>query len=212
MESTNAASEERKQAAEWEVRCKLAMAYRIAHFYGWDQLIFNHITAKVPGSEVLGGGPHFLINPFGVRFDEITASSLLKVTLGGDVVQDGSKGGVILQQGYVIHSAIHEAREDLGCIWHCHHADSVAICMTKDGLLPLSQEAIMTIPDVAYHPFEGTTNSVTERPRIAASLGRDKYTLLLQNHGPVTGGACIEDAFKRMFVLCRATTYQQKVT
>jgi len=197
-------------AVEWEMRCKLAMAYRIADYYNWKQLIFNHITVKIPGTESETDGPHFLINPLGMRFDEMTASCLLKVTNGGVIVDNGTNVGTLFRQGYVIHSAVHEVRHDVVCCWHSHHEDTAAVCMTKVGLLPISQEAVSIYPTIAYHPFEGTANAMDERPRIQKNLGGEKMLLLLENHGPCALGKTIEEAFSLMYSCSRACTYQQK--
>lgn len=194
---------------EWELRCKLAVAYRIARFEEWDQWIFNHITVKVPDSEKLPDGPYFLINPFGLRFDEVTASNLLKVNLEGKIVDPGTGAGPLFLQGFVVHSAIHMHREDLHAVWHCHHKDSTALSMTKIPLLPLTQEALLFYPgQLSYHPFEGSATELDERPRMAKNLGPKNSQMILENHGPLTAGATIEEAFTRMAVLTRACTYQ----
>lgn len=157
-------------ADEWEQRCELAVSYRIAHMEGWGMNIFNHITLKVKASELLPNGPHFLLNSYGEGFDEITASSLLKVTLDGTQVPPSQ--GRVFKPGYVLHSALHEGREDVHAIWHCHQLESTAICQTTTGLLPLSQEATFALAKgVAYHPYEGSVNSVDEQPRFLQSLG-----------------------------------------
>jgi adducin len=195
---------------EWELRCKLAAAYRIAGALGWDQVIFNHITARVPASEEAPDGPHFLINPLGLRFDEVTASSLLRVTVDGVVLDNPLGAGGLFRQGFVIHAAVHKARHDAVCVWHCHHEDTAAICMTRRGLLPLSQEAVSVYDEIAYHPFEGTANDLSEQDRIEASLGQHKNILLLENHGPLVLGSSVEMAFSLMYSVCRACTYQQK--
>eukprot|EP00930_Biecheleria_cincta_P078737 TRINITY_DN66317_c0_g1_i1.p1 TRINITY_DN66317_c0_g1~~TRINITY_DN66317_c0_g1_i1.p1 ORF type:complete len:316 (-),score=66.07 TRINITY_DN66317_c0_g1_i1:48-995(-) len=200
----------RTDSKEWEMRCKLALAYRIAAEYGWDQLVFNHITAKVPGSDLVEGGPHFLINPFGLRFDEVTASSLLKVDLEGNVLDKGSDHGPLFKQGFVVHSAVHAARPDVKCVWHCHHADTVAVLMTKAGLLPLSQEVLPYHGYISYHPFEGTAVDLDERQRMAQSLGPLNRVMLLENHGPVTCGGSIEEAFVHMYLITLGCTWQQK--
>eukprot|EP01062_Namystynia_karyoxenos_P067478 TRINITY_DN61449_c0_g1_i1.p2 TRINITY_DN61449_c0_g1~~TRINITY_DN61449_c0_g1_i1.p2 ORF type:complete len:337 (+),score=121.22 TRINITY_DN61449_c0_g1_i1:90-1013(+) len=194
---------------EWELRCKLAMAYRIARHEGWDQHIFNHITVKVPGTESIKGGPHFLINPFGLRFDEVTASGLLKVDIDGNIVDPGLGQGPLLLQGFVVHSSVHMARPDLTAVWHCHHHDSVAVSMSKHGVLPLNQEALLFFPDkIAYHPFEGSTTDVSERKRMGQSLGPTKRVCILESHGPLTAGTSLEEAFAWMANLTRACTYQ----
>lgn len=195
---------------EWELRCKLAVAYRISSLYGWDQLVFNHITVKVPGSDKVPNGPHFLINPFGLRFDEVTASSLLKVDLSGNIVDGGTGKGPLFKQGFVVHSAVHAARHDLACVWHCHHSDTVAVLMTKAGFLPLSQEAIAVWNTISYHPFEGTATNLDERARMAKSLGPKNKILLLENHGPLTAGGSVEEAFLYMYLLTLACSWQVK--
>ena len=195
---------------EWTLRCKLACAYRVANSLGWDQVIFNHITARIPNSEHDSDGPYFLINPLGLRFDEVTACSLLKVTTEGKIKDNGTNAGGLFRQGFVIHSAIHAVRHDAVCVWHCHHENTAAVCMTKTGLLPLSQEAIGVLPQVAYHPFEGTANDMSEIPRLQQNIGHHKKILLLDNHGPLTLGTTIDEAFALMFNVCRASSYQQK--
>lgn len=132
-------------AKEWEQRCVLAAAYRIAYLHDWHENVFNHITLKVEGSDSEADGPHFLLNDFGMGFDEVTASSLLKVNLEGEEV---SGRGKIFKPGFVIHSAIHEGRHDVSAVWHCHALDSTAVCQTKTGLLPISQEATYTLNKV----------------------------------------------------------------
>ena len=195
---------------EWEMRCKLATAYRVAHLMGWDQVIFNHITARVPGSEKEADGPHFLINPLGLRFDEVTACSLLKVTVDAEIKDGGLNAGGLFRQGFVIHAAIHAVRHDAVCVWHSHHEETTAVCMTKHGLLPLSQEAIGMLPHIAYHPFEGTANDMGEQPRLQKNIGKYKKILMLQNHGPLTLGKTIDEAFYLMYIVCRPASYQQK--
>ena len=201
---------EKYSVLEWELRCKLAVAYRIADYYNWKQVIFNHITVRIPGSEKEENGPHFLINPLGLRFNEMTASSLMKVTIDGEIIDQGTTDGTLFRQGYVIHSAIHEVRHDVMCCWHCHQHDATAISMTKGGLLPLSQEALDIFPLIAYHPFEGTANSLDERPRLQKSLGDNAMILVLENHGPCALGPNIETAFHLMYFFCRSATYQQR--
>mmetsp|Transcript_15177 Transcript_15177/g.23194 ORF Transcript_15177/g.23194 Transcript_15177/m.23194 type:complete len:298 (-) Transcript_15177:561-1454(-) len=197
--------------AEWELRCKLAMAYRVSNHYGWDQLVFNHITAKVPGSEKLKGGPHFLINPFGLRFDEVTASSLLKVDIDANIVDSGTNTGPLFKQGFVVHSSVHAVRKDCHIVWHNHHFDTTACSITKFGLLPLSQEAIVLLrQDVKYHPFEGSATDLNERERIAKSLGPTSKVLILLNHGPVTAGETVEEAFFYMYLVTLASTWQAR--
>ncbi|CAE7605262.1 Add1 [Symbiodinium natans] len=195
---------------EWEARCKLAVAYRLAAHYGWDQLVFNHITLKVPESDLLSDGPHFLINPFGLRFDEVTASSLLKVDLDGNVVDKGTNQGPLFKQGFVVHSAVHAARPDITCVWHCHHADTVAVVTSTAGFLPLTQEAISQWGLFSYHPFEGSAVDLDERQRMANNLGPKNKVLLLENHGPLTAGGSVEEAFFRMYMVTLSCTWQVK--
>lgn len=196
---------------EWQARCDLAVAYHIARDQGWDSLLlFNHITLKVPNSDKAPGGPHFLINPFGIRFDEVTASNLLKVNVDGEVVDPGTGAGPLLKQGFVVHSSVHLARPDLHAVWHCHHENTCAVSMTKDGLLPLTQEANQIYAGISYHPFEGTANDPDERHRIAKNLGPKNKVMMLENHGPLTAGATIGEAFAYMMSLTRACDYQVK--
>eukprot|EP00444_Apocalathium_aciculiferum_P048814 CAMPEP_0183505472 /NCGR_PEP_ID=MMETSP0371-20130417/6712_1 /TAXON_ID=268820 /ORGANISM="Peridinium aciculiferum, Strain PAER-2" /LENGTH=327 /DNA_ID=CAMNT_0025701173 /DNA_START=71 /DNA_END=1054 /DNA_ORIENTATION=- len=212
LRATSVAAEgiERFGEAEWAMRCKLAVAYRISAHYGWDQLVFNHITVKVPGSGGAPNGHYFLINPFGLRFDEVTASSLLKVDMEGNIIDHGSAKGPLFKQGFVVHSAVHAARKDLICVWHSHHADTTAVSMTKVGLLPLSQEAISFQGCISYHPFEGSAVELAERERMASSLGPINKVMLLENHGPLTAGGSIEEAFVYMYLLTLSCTWQIK--
>uniref|UniRef100_A0A6U9EZL6 Class II aldolase/adducin N-terminal domain-containing protein n=1 Tax=Zooxanthella nutricula TaxID=1333877 RepID=A0A6U9EZL6_9DINO len=202
--------EDRCGEVEWRLRCKLAVAYRISAHYGWDQLVFNHITVKIPDTSKLENGPHFLINPFGLRFDEVTASSLIKVDLAGNVIERGTASGILFKQGFVVHSAVHQARPELQCVWHSHHADTTAVSMTKFGLLPISQEAIAFQGRISYHPFEGTATDLSERERMAASLGPVNRVMLLINHGPLTAGGSIEEAFIYHYLITLACTWQIK--
>ena len=192
---------------EWEQRCELAMSYRIAHMEGWGMNIFNHITLKVKGSEALDDGPHFLLNDYGQGFDEITASNLLKVTLDGTQVPPSQ--GRVFKPGYVLHSAIHEGRDDVHAIWHCHQLESTAICQTTTGLLPLSQEATFALAKgIAYHPYEGSVNSLDEQPRFLESLGTTNKVMMLEDHGPLVVGSRLEESFSTMWFLTRACQYQ----
>ena len=196
---------------EWEQRCALAVSYRIAHMEDWGMNIFNHITLKVIGSENLSDGPHFLLNNYGMGFDEITANSLLKVTLDGtQVTLDGDqKAGRVFKPGYVLHSAIHAGRSDVEAIWHCHHVDATAICQTSTGLLPLSQEATFSLAKgISYHPYEGSVNSLDEQPRFLESLGETNKVMMLEDHGPLVVGSRLEEAFSTMWFLTRACQYQ----
>lgn len=174
---------------EWKVRCDLAAAYRLVALYGWDDLIFTHITAKIPGTK------HFLINPYGLMFSEITASSLVKIDISGSKVMESP--GEINPAGFIIHSCIHAAREDAMCIMHTHSLNGVAVSTQKQGLLPISQFAYAILPKMAYHDFEGFALNAEEQPRLVRDLG-DKDFLMLRNHGLLTIGSNIALAFMEM--------------
>lgn len=185
---------------EWAARVDLAAAYRLIAHYGWDDLIFTHISARVPGPE-----HHFLINPYGMTFDEITASNLVKVDLQGNVVMDTPYP--INPAGFTIHSAIHAAREDALCVIHVHSEAGVAVSVQKDGLLPISQQALLALCSVGYHDYEGLALNEDEKPRLVADLG-DKRSLILRNHGLLTVGKNAAEAFLTLFVLQRACSIQ----
>jgi len=176
---------------EYAVRCDLAAAFRLAERFGWSQLVWNHITARVPGAE-----EHFLINPMGVRWDEISASTLVKVDIHGNVI---AGEGLVPKPGFVIHSAIHAARHD-----------GVAVSALRDGLQPICMEALFFHDNIGYHGFEGVTMDTDERARIAASLGRND-ALILRNHGIATVGRSVGEAFILMYWLQRACEIQMKV-
>jgi ribulose-5-phosphate 4-epimerase/fuculose-1-phosphate aldolase len=178
---------------EWQARVDLAACYRIIAMYGWDDLVFTHISARVPGPE-----EHFLINPYGMLFEEISASSLVKVDLDGEKVLDSPHP--INPAGFVIHSAIHAARHDVGCVLHTHTKAGVAVSAQADGLLPLSQISLFPYSTLAYHDYEGIALNDDERPRLVADLG-EKYALILRNHGLLTVGASVADAFLMMYAL-----------
>jgi ribulose-5-phosphate 4-epimerase/fuculose-1-phosphate aldolase len=186
--------------AEWQARIDLAAAYRLVAHFGWDDLIFTHISARVPGPE-----HHFLINPYGMLFEEITASSLVKIDLEGNKVSDSP--WFVNPAGFTIHSAVHEAREDANCVMHLHTADGTAVSTMADGLLPLNQTAQLVLADLAYHDYEGVAFDHDERPRLQRDLGT-AGTMLLRNHGTLTVGASVADAFTRMYFLERACTMQ----
>jgi len=187
-------------AAEWSVRCDLAAAYRLVAHFGWDDLVFTHISARVPGPE-----HHFLINPYGLLFDEITASSLVKIDLESNVILD--TGYPVNAAGFTIHSAIHAVREDALCVLHLHTLDGTAVATCKDGLLPLNQTAQLVLADLAYHDYEGVAFDLAERPRLQSSLGKHSL-LVLKNHGTLTVGATVATAFTRMYFLERACSMQ----
>jgi ribulose-5-phosphate 4-epimerase/fuculose-1-phosphate aldolase len=187
-------------AAEWAARVDLAACYRLVALHGWDDLIFTHISARVPGPE-----HHFLINSFGMLFEEITASSLVKVDMDGEVV--GATDAPVNPAGFTIHSAVHMARSDALCVMHLHTMDGVAVSAQADGLLPLSQHAMLAMGDLAYHDYEGVALDLEERDRLIADLGR-KHLMILRNHGTLTLGRTCADAFLRMFYLERACAMQ----
>ena len=177
--------------AEWQTRVDLAAAYRLVAMFGWDEIIFTHISARVPGPE-----HHFLINPYGMTFEEITASSLVKVDTHGNVVM--ATPYPINPAGFTIHSAVHAAREDAKCVLHVHSINGVAVSAQKNGLLPLSQVSTFVLASLAYHDYEGLALNEDEKPRLVADLG-DKTYLMLRNHGLLTVGATIPDAFLAMY-------------
>jgi len=187
--------------AERAIRVDLAAAYRLVALYGWDDLIFTHISARVPGPE-----HHFLINPYGFMFEEITASSLVKIDLNGHPV--GEQMHVrVNPAGFTIHSAIHEVREDAGCVIHLHTPDGTAVATSKEGLQPLNQTAQLVIGDLVYHDYEGVALDLSERPHLQKDLGNHNI-MLLKNHGTLTVGRNVAEAFMRMYYLERACTMQ----
>lgn len=185
---------------EWQARVDLAALYRLVALHGWDDLIYTHISARIPGPE-----HHFLINPYGWLFDEITASSLVKIDLDGNVLQETAD--FINPAGFTIHSAIHAAREDARFVMHLHSDQGVAVAAQKDGLLPLSQHALIVRPRLAYHDYEGIALNLDERERLVADLG-DKTLMLLRNHGTLSVGATAADCWVGMFFLERACLQQ----
>lgn len=186
--------------AEWKVRVDLAAAYRLVALYGWDDLIFTHLSARVPGPE-----HHFLINPYTHMFEEITASSLVKIDTEGRKVDDSP--APVNAAGFVIHSAIHMAREDAAAVLHLHTPHGQAVSAMRDGLLPHTQTAMIAHHDVAYHDYEGIATNLDERARIVADLG-DRHSMLLRNHGTLTVGTSVAQAFLRMYFLERACQAQ----
>jgi len=188
------------EAVEWEVRLQLAALYRVFDWMGWTELIYNHITARVPGSE-----RHYLINPYGLWYSEVTASNLVKVNLTGDVV-DGSTFP-INRAGFVIHSAIHGAREDAQCIIHTHSTAGSAVACKKEGLRYDNFYSAILCGHVAYHDFEGLTTDPSECPRLVASLG-EKPILILRNHGLLVVGGDIPSTFSTYWTLQRACEIQ----
>jgi ribulose-5-phosphate 4-epimerase/fuculose-1-phosphate aldolase len=178
---------------EWQTRVDLAACYRLIAMYGWDDLVFTHISARVPGPD-----EHFLINAYGLLFEEMTASSLVKVDLNGEVIIDTPH--FINPAGFTIHSAVHEARSDVGCVLHTHTKAGVAVSTQLDGLLPLSQISLLPLASLSYHDYEGIAVNEEEKPRLVADLGSNT-SLVLRNHGLLTVGATIPDAFLAMYAL-----------
>jgi len=187
--------------AEWETRVDLAACYRLVDLYGMTDLHLNHISARVPGNE-----EHFLINPFGMMYEEITASSLIKVDLDGKIIENSNADYGINLAGYVIHSAIHGARPDVACVLHTHTDAGMAVSSLKCGLLPLTQTA-MRWSKIAYHDFEGVAVDIDERERIVKDLG-DCEVLILRNHGLLSVGITIGQAFNNIYRLERACQTQ----
>lgn len=186
-------------ADEWKVRVELAALYRLTALYGWDDFLFTHISARIPGPD-----NHFLLNPIGFWFEEITASNLVKVTLDGTVIDSPH---TINGAGFVIHSAIHAARADAHFVVHLHTDDGVALASQKGGLLPINQRALSVIPRLAYHDYEGIAENLGERERLVANLG-DNSMLLLRNHGTLALGPSPAEAWLRIYGLEKAATAQ----
>jgi ribulose-5-phosphate 4-epimerase/fuculose-1-phosphate aldolase len=178
--------------AEWQLRVDLAACYRLVAHFGWDDLIFTHISARVPGPE-----HHFLINPYGLTFDEITASSLIKIDLDGKKLLESPYE--INPAGFVIHSAIHAVRDNAKCVLHTHSINGVAVSAQKDGVLPLSQQSAVVLSSIAYHDYEGVAVNADEKPRLVRDLG-DKNFLMLRNHGLLTVGTTIPETFLMMYL------------
>lgn len=186
--------------AEWALRVQLAAAYRIANHLGWAELIYTHISARVPGSQ-----HHFLINPYGLRFDEVTASNLVKVNADGETV--GQQGYKANKAGFIIHSAVHMAREDAACVFHTHTLAGMAVSAQEEGLLPVHMYSHNFYGRLSYHDFEGPSMRLDERERLVRSLGSNS-SLILRNHGLLTLGRTIPEAFLLHWRLNRACEVQ----
>lgn len=186
--------------AEWQARVDLAAAYRLVAWFRWDDLVFTHITARVPGTE-----DQFLINPYGLLFDEINASSLVKIDLQGNKLDDTPFE--INPAGFTIHSAIHSARHDAQCVLHTHTLNGIAVSAQKQGVLPLSQQSIFVLSSLAYHDYEGVALRDDEKPRLVKDLG-DKSFLMLRNHGLLTLGPSVAEAFLSMYLFETVCTIQ----
>ena len=190
---------------EWQARVDLAACYRLAAHYGWTDLILTHISARVPDETGPDGGECFLINPMGYMFHEITASCLVKVDINGKVLSESDYD--INPAGFTIHSAVHGARPDVGCVMHLHTDDGVAVSSQAHGLLPLTQTAMTVSGNISYHDYEGIALDLDERSRLVANLG-DSNIMILRNHGTMTCGPDVQQAFLSMFMLERACTMQ----
>lgn len=192
----------RKQVSEeeWQARVDLAAAYRLVALYGWDDLIFTHLSARVPGSE-----HHFLINPYGMMFEEITASSLVKVNLEGEKVMPSPY--FINPAGFTIHSAVHAAREDALCVIHLHTDNGIAVSAQEKGLLPISQQSLFALASLAYHTYEGLALNQDEKARLVSDLGKKGF-MILRNHGLLTLGKTPAQAFLSMYILESACRIQ----
>jgi ribulose-5-phosphate 4-epimerase/fuculose-1-phosphate aldolase len=190
---------DRVSKEEWDMRCDLAAAYQLAAQFKWTDLIYTHFSARVPGS------PHLLINPYGLMFDEITASSLVKIDLQGNKLDDSPFP--VNPAGFTIHSAVHSARHDAQCVLHTHSLNGVAVSAQREGVLPISQHSIFVLSSLAYHDYEGVALRDDEKPRLVADLG-DKTYLMLRNHGLLTVGASVADAFLAMYFFETVCTIQ----
>ena len=190
-----------RPSAEQQLRVQLAAAYRVAEFLGWSELIYTHISVRIPGPE-----HHFLINPYGLSFDEVTASSLVKIDIDGNPV--GSQQYKANKAGFIIHSAIHMARPDAACVWHMHTLAGMAVAGQDEGLLPVHMYSHNFWNRLSYHDFEGPSMRLDERERLVRSLGLKNSSLMLRNHGLLTVGRTIPEAFIRFWRLNRACEIQ----
>ena len=191
---------EQVSEAEWQTRVDLACAYRLVAHHGWDDLIFTHLSARVPGPD-----EHFLINPMGLAFEEVTASSLVKVDLAGNIQM--ATPHFINPAGFVIHSTVHGARHDVGAVFHTHTVAGIAVSAQAQGLLPISQAVLHFHNRIAYHDYEGVALLDGERPRLVADLG-DANVLILRNHGLLTAGRNVAEAYLLLFLLEKACAIQ----
>ena len=199
-QSQDAAPSRGRDAREWEARVALAACYRLVALYGMDDIVYTHISARVPG-----GDEHFLINPFGTMFEEITASSLVRIDLDGKVVAPA--GARVNEAGFTIHSAVHAARPDIGCVIHTHTRAGMAVSALESGLLPLCQKSMLFHDRLAYHDYRGVAFDLAERESLVADLGRHK-AMILRNHGLLTCGATVAEAYVEMFYLDKSASAQ----
>lgn len=202
VQALRAASKVRAEVSpeEWQVRVDLAAAYRLVDHYGWTDMIFTHLSARVPGPE-----HHFLINPYGMMFDEVTASNLVKIDLEGKVVM--ASDYEVNPAGFCIHSAIHMSREDAHAVMHLHTDDGVAVSAMAGGLMPITQTAMVIHDQIAYHEYEGVALDLGERERLVRDLG-DHKAMILRNHGTLAVGATVSDCFLILYTLERACSMQ----
>ncbi len=196
----NSAQRDQSSDEEWALRVDLAACYRAIAMYGWDDLVFTHVSARIPGTD-----DHFLINAYGMMFEEITASSLLKIDLSGNKLVESPFD--INPAGFVIHSAVHEVRHDAACVIHTHTKAGVAVSAQADGLLPISQTSLFPYATLAYHSYEGVALNEDEKLRLVADLG-SMNAMILRNHGLLTAGATVADAFLLMYLLETACQIQ----
>eukprot|EP01132_Coremiostelium_polycephalum_P000415 gene415-525_t len=187
---------------EYLTRVKLAASFQLVAYHGWDELIYNHMTARIPGTD------HILLNPFGVTFDEITASNLVKIDLDGNIIDPGTTNYGINATGYVIHAAIHKARPDVVSTMHTHSVAGVAVSCYKDGLVRFHQNACI-LPEISYHDYEGISLDLGEQERIIEHLGQNNI-LIMRNHGLLTCGESIEEAYFNLHQLTKACEIQVK--
>ena len=187
-------------AAEWQARVDLAAAYRLVAAFKWDDLVFTHVSVRVPGAD-----NQFLINPYGLMFEEITASSLVKIDTSGNKLDDSPYD--VNPAGFTIHSAIHAVRHDAQCVLHTHTLNGIAVSAQKGGVLPISQQSIFVLASLGYHGYEGVALRDDEKPRLAASLGANTF-LMLRNHGLLTVGETVADAFLAMYLFEAVCTIQ----
>ncbi len=185
---------------EWQARVDLAACYRLAAMHGWTDLIYTHISARVPGTD-----DHFLLNPFGFMFEEVTASSLVKLDTEGEIVMPSPHA--VNAAGFTIHSAVHEARHDMACVMHTHTVSGMAVSAQEDGLLPLAQTSLVFHGALSYHDYEGIALDLDERERLVADLG-ENTAMILRNHGLLTCGRSVAEAFVTMYMLEKACELQ----
>ena len=178
-------------AEEWQLRCDLAACYRLVAAYGWSDLVFTHVSARIPGPQ-----HHFLINPYGLMFDEITASSLVKIDQQCNKLSESPFP--VNPAGFTIHSAVHQVRDDAGCVLHTHSRAGIGVSAQKCGVLPISQQSTFVLSSLAYHDYEGVALRDDEKARLQADLGRANF-LMLRNHGLLTVGRTVADAFMNMY-------------